>query len=473
MDAIGRAGDSVADMSYFTSRDERPGRYCADVVSECDVYVAIIGHRYGSPVLDRPDISYVQLEFEAASHAKIKRLIFMLDDAAPFPPILMDEPAERRDRQLRFRKRLLSSGLTVAKVKSPGELETRLYQALLDLRHNPDSPAWSQPELAASGSLWADDIRDYSQIGLAQVLAGDDQEFFSIALAPTKDLVAAGSSGQVLIWHRDSPSTPTVVEGYGRYVYSVAFSADGTLLASGDEGGGVRVLDVASGEFLWAQEYSSEGHGMGHREGVYSVAFSPDGKLVASGGYDREVKIWYAATGRLRRQKALSGRVSSVSFDRHSRLLAIGNHDNSVSVWDLPSGELRPFPGHTSSVESVAFSPVSDLLVSGGLDKFVRLWDVADAREKWTGRGHEYLVRSVAFSPDGATVASAGWDKTVRLWETETGDCVQQLPWDRESPFHTDWIWAVAFSPDGSMFATAGSDSKVILWRVQLEKVEE
>jgi WD40 repeat protein len=73
-----------------------------------------------------------------------------------------------------------------------------------------------------------------------------------VALSPDKGLVAAGGEDEVLIWRRDSPAQPEVVPGYGRYVYSVTFSADGSVLASGDENGGVRVLDVASGEFLWA-----------------------------------------------------------------------------------------------------------------------------------------------------------------------------------------------------------------------------
>src|SRR5215831_2932256 len=122
--AVARAGDAVIDMAYFTARDSRPADYCRQMVARADVYAGIIGPSYGSPVQDRPELSYTELEFEAAGQRGLPRLIFLVAGRSV-----------GSGRQAAFRRRLLESGLTVCTVDSPAELELRLYQALVELPH--------------------------------------------------------------------------------------------------------------------------------------------------------------------------------------------------------------------------------------------------------------------------------------------------------------------------------------------------
>jgi hypothetical protein len=147
--AVVRAGHAISNMAYFAARDTEPAEYCTAEVGRADVFVGIIGLRYGSPVRDRPELSYLELEFEAASAAGIPRLILLVrDDAAGLPAV--EQPADHRGRQEAFRRQLQEAGVTTVWVSTPAETELSLYQALVELKERTAS-ALPAPVM---GSTW-------------------------------------------------------------------------------------------------------------------------------------------------------------------------------------------------------------------------------------------------------------------------------------------------------------------------------
>lgn len=131
--AVARSGDAVVDMAYFAAGEDRPAEVCRARVRECDIYVAVVGLRYGSPVRDRPEVSYTELEFDTATEAGLPRLVFLLDAQAALPipaAQLLDSDSELQGRQRAFRDRLADSGVMTATVASPDQLEVGLLHAL-------------------------------------------------------------------------------------------------------------------------------------------------------------------------------------------------------------------------------------------------------------------------------------------------------------------------------------------------------
>lgn len=130
-------------MAYFTKRDDNPADYCQARVRGCDVYVGLIGLRYGTPVRDRPEVSYTQAEFEAATEAGLPRLVFVLNEAAAVPiPFarLLDGDADLQARQGAFRAKLLDLGVMAGKFATPDQLEVLFLQALQETRPQADPP---------------------------------------------------------------------------------------------------------------------------------------------------------------------------------------------------------------------------------------------------------------------------------------------------------------------------------------------
>jgi WD40 repeat protein len=163
---------------------------------------------------------------------------------------------------------------------------------------------------------------------------------------------------------------------------SVAFSADGRLLASGASDGSIRLWNVATGTLVSERPGSRPGDSDDDPRAVTSVALSPDGSMLATGseGEERTLRLWRLQGGEISELGAFSaGWVHSIAFSPDGGRLVSGNSIGEVRLWNARTREPigAPLTAHQKNVYGVAFSPVSAKIASAGIDKKVILWDAA------------------------------------------------------------------------------------------------
>lgn len=312
----------------------------------------------------------------------------------------------------------------------------------------------------------------------------------SIAFSPDDALLASGSDdGFVRIWDLASGNfIAELSEVTASQVLSIAFSPDGQQLASGDHGtlnvsNTIKLWEVASGEELFSLSLPTYGM-VADPDAVWSVNFSPDGKLLASGSYSGVIKLWNAANGEEvmtlsegspDKDTAYSGqgRIGSVVFSPDGKLLASSSNDGTITLWEVASGKaVRTM--NVPQAWRVVFSPDGQMLASTAFyNSEIKLWDVASGKALGTLSGHDW-DGSLAFSPDG-TVLAAGGSKTasdgtfarlpndgaIILWEVASGKELFTLWSERDS-----YVLGTVFSHNGKFIASSSSEGAIYLWGI-------
>ena len=283
--------------------------------------------------------------------------------------------------------------------------------------------------------------------------------------------------------------------GHTDQISDIAFSSDGTLIASASDDKTVRVWKIDGTPIATLE---------GHTEKVNCVAFSSDGKLIASASDDKIVRVWKIDGTSVEILEGHIGPVNSVAFSSDGKLIASASDDKTVRVWKIDGTHVRTYSKHEDKVISVSFSPDGEFLAAGGQYDVVRLWKLNDKIEDDI-EINEYGITEIKFSHDSNLVTLIDKFGGLKLWTSDGQTPV------KSSGYNSGYIYAknspnykilasiekhqrniiailsfryfrienrggevnqLEFNPDGNLLASASKDNIIRLWNLESESVK-
>jgi WD40 repeat protein/uncharacterized caspase-like protein len=342
--------------------------------------------------------------------------------------------------------------------------------------------------------------------------------------ADSRTFVSGSQDKTLILWDVQSGKELITFRGHRDQVNGVAFSPDGSMLASA---GGSKYINFGEVK-LWNAVTGDEIRSLRLKRQGWSVAFSPDGEQFAAGMSTGKIIVWDVASGKTVQSLRTKGEdkdwditIDSIRFDGDQlvtrtneglrelwnlrsgkRFRAENPGDYSRSADDLPmlditspngrytvnkahpyyvlelwdsTGDAKVLTGHSRPVSSVAYSPTGTYIVSQSPDpifpdnSITTVWDLTSGRARGFRRSSPYQydwnypLAGVAVSQHGRHIITAWQDHLVQ-WDAHTGEVIKTFETDSQD------VTALAYSPTGFFVGCGTSDGDIWIWEAYTGK---
>ncbi|MGE3800472.1 MAG: WD40 repeat domain-containing protein [Candidatus Kapaibacterium sp.] len=293
-----------------------------------------------------------------------------------------------------------------------------------------------------------------------------------------KMIATTGWDEKARIWDVMTGKNLRTITGYNGSVLLARFNPTGDLLVTTSIDRKVRIVDVLTG--ITKYEFQQN-------DFVWTAAYSPDGTVVAVSNNKGALVLIDLQSGTVIGELHLHPEaVRDLSYSKDGSLFISSSADGSAAISDSKSGEIYHVFHHfdrrildsldllgpsierdevrkVKPINSVCYVPKVDLLVTGGFDGWIKFWRVSTEELIDSIRGHEgERVSYVSASPDGEWLLTVGYDSTVKIIDLASREIIYDL-----CPGYGSNVVG-KFSPDGKMIALSHWDSTATLWQFEV-----
>jgi WD40 repeat protein/predicted Ser/Thr protein kinase len=358
-------------------------------------------------------------------------------------------------------------------VYEPGSLRQRSFKRLgvtKALAFSPDDRYLAAVDVRGRLSIW-NAASDREVAVLANFRKTVSRE--AVAFSEDGSFLVSSNADTVRVWRLDAAKERRVLRGHDGGVPCLAFNRDRSLLASGGKDHAVRLWDPASGKLLSTFEAAGS---------VQSLAFSANGRLLAvgyRGGKDRGIEVRDART----LEVLLSadhdvGEIDCLAlYERGDQQYLAGCGESGFSTWILENVGAKPGGLALKRTTHQEANRCLSLAVSPGPDPRwiawvrndwkIELWDIRNSRAgKLNAPSMNQGWHGLAFYPDGQRLAFVSRTGAAEIWDVAADKRLFQL--GDENQFHAPHI---ALSPNGTRFAGLLQPDVVSIWNTSDRKM--